>query len=224
MKVDEKTSENIIDRRPIATHGLAWTLGLLFGAFFRPDGAPPSTNDPDRDLVMLASTALDRGQTFWAAQFASSSRSWRDARVVLFTGATKTPCGRADATTGPFYCPPDTHIYLDLAFLRAIHGDLARAYVLAHELGHHVQALRGELDGRPSVEVELQADCYAGEWMRNEQALGDLGEGDVPGAIAEAEAVGDDRICPGCSTEQWTHGSSEQRAGSVMRGLGGGCP
>ena len=155
---------------------------------------------------------------FWASQV----ESWRDARVVLYTGKEPSPCGQADQTTGPFYCPPDEHVFLDLSFLATIHGDLARAYVVAHEIGHHVQKLRGEFNGRPSVDIELEADCYAGMWAADEQKRGMLDTDDVAGALAETAAVGDDRICPGCSPEQWTHGSSAMRTASFQRGLAGG--
>lgn len=216
MQVGTATSKNVIDKRQVASHAVAWMIGIivgLFGVHVTPSG------EPDGDLVQLVSTALDRGQTYWSA----SVTNWHDAKVVLFTTLETTSCGPASQRSGPFYCPNDEHIYIDLAFLRAVHGDLARAYVIAHELGHHVQKLRHELVG-PSVDIELSADCYAGEWMRQEQILGHLIGGDTDGAIAEAEAVGDDRLSPGSSPETWTHGSGAQRAESVRRGIAGGCP
>lgn len=216
MDQQSTVSKNIIDRRRVATHGVSGIVGILLGLIF---GVARAPGGPDGDLVQVTSTALDRGQTYWAAEIGPS---WRDARVILIDHDTKTPCGTAGRSSGPFYCPADERIYLDLSFLRAIDGDLARAYVVAHELGHHVQKLRGELRAsRPSVDVELEADCYAGRWMRTEQVAQHLGPSDVPGAIAEAEAVGDDRICPGCSAEQWTHGSSSARAGALAQGIGG---
>ncbi len=157
-----------------------------------------AANDPQAALVEVTSSTLDHAQMFWASQV----ESWRDARVVLYTGKEPSPCGQADQTTGPFYCPPDEHVFLDLSFLATIHGDLARAYVVAHEIGHHVQKLRGEFNGRPSVDIELEADCYAGMWAADEQKRGMLDTDDVAGALAETAAVGDDRICPGCSPEQ----------------------
>lgn len=211
--IDDTKSKNIVDHRPVASHGLAWLIGLLFGM-----ATHVAADDPQRELVQITSTTLDRAQTFWSTRVIG----WHDARVVLFDGAERTPCGQADATTGPFYCPPDEHVYLDLRFLASIRGDLARAYVVAHEIGHHVQKLRGEFASRPDVDVELEADCYAGSWAASEQAAGRLDAGDVDGALAETAAVGDDRICPTCSREQWTHGSGEQRTAAFRKGLAGG--
>lgn len=199
-------SRNIIDRR-VATGG---AVGIFVGgvlAFML--GHPPAA-DPDRDLVQVTSTALDRGQAFWAT---TVGPAWRDARVVLFTGRIASPCGQADAMTGPFYCPVDEHVYLDLAFLRAVRGELARAYVIAHELGHHVQNLRREL-GADSVTVELEADCYAGAWMANEQRGGHLAPGDVTAALAEAAEVGDHG-----TADTWTHGDAAHRQAAVAKGI-----
>lgn len=217
MKVEQKTSEQIIDRRK---HVGAGFLGGLFIAVLAFIGASAKWRDPDpdRDLVYVVSSALDRGQTYWAAHV----DDYRTASVVLYEASTSTACGRGLATAGPFYCPADERVYIDLSFLRAVPGDLARAYVIEHELGHHVQKLRAELRGD---RVELGADCYAGELMRAERAAGHLETGDVEAALSEAAAVGDDRICPNCSPEQWTHGSSAERVQAVSAGLDGNpCP
>jgi predicted metalloprotease len=217
MDVERTTSPNVIDHRKVASHGITFIVAMLCGVLLG-HGAGPQP-DPDADLVAVTSTALDRGDVFWASR---EGNAWRTPHVVLIPVAgEQTPCGPANEQSGPFYCPVNQRIYLDVRFLRAIHGDLARAYVTAHELGHHVQRVRGELDGRPSIDVELGADWYAGQWMADEQARGHLGSGDVAAALEEAAAVGDDRLCPGCSPEQWTHGSSAQRIAAVRRGIAG---
>jgi predicted metalloprotease len=216
MDIERRTSTNIIDRRHVIGGALGALLASLVAVFM---GGGGRAKDPDDDLVAVTSTALDRGDAFWEHQNGSE---WRSPHVVLIpTAGEPTPCGKADEATGPFYCPVNERIYVDVKFLRAIHGDLARAYVTAHELGHHVQKLRRELDGRPSVDIELGADCYAGRWIADEQNRGHLGAGDVETALAEAAAVGDDRLCPGCSPEQWTHGPSWQRVDAVKRGISG---
>lgn len=221
MKLEAAASPNVIDRRKaaggIAAAGILAALLAIFGVH-RETAAP----DPDAKLVEIVSTALDRGQEFWRGR----TPNYRPAKVVLYDETTSSGCGRALASSGPFYCPSDEHVYVDLGFLRAIDGDLARAYVIAHELGHHVQNLRGELGAdRKSTDVELGADCYAGAWMADESKHGFLEAGDITGALAEAAAVGDDRICPTCSPEQWTHGGADQRVASVSYGIDHeGCP
>lgn len=212
MERQGHTSKNLIDRRPspasAGTHGFALLLGLIFGAMGRP---APEPAKPDADLVAVISTALDRGQAFWAGRL-----PWyRPARVVIFTSSTATPCGEASESSGPFYCPADEWIYIDPAFLRGIDGDLARAYVIAHELGHHVQNLTTKL--QPGVALELQADCYAGAWMAAEQRAGRLAKGDIEAAIELARAAGDTG-----SRDTWTHGDSAARADAVTRGLSQG--
>lgn len=196
-------------------------VGILASLGLRP-GPSPRGPDPDRDLVMVVSTALDRGDDFWGQRI--EPRSWRMPHVVFENEKGEaTPCGQANATSGPFYCPANERIYLELTFLRSINGELARAYVIAHELGHHVQKMLAKFRGaRDSIGIELQADCYAGMWMKDELTSGHLAKGDIEAALAEASAVGDDAICPGCSPEAWTHGSSKQRVAAVTEGLGGG--
>lgn len=219
MDIERTRSPNVIDHRKVASHGITFLIAMICGVLLG-HGAPKQPAEPDDDLVAITSTALDRGDDFWHAR---DPQGWRSPHVVLIPEAGETtPCGRADEASGPFYCPPNERIYVDVRFLRAIRGDLARAYVTAHELGHHVQKLRHELDGRPSIDIELEADCYAGQWMADEQAHGHLAPGDIETALAEAAAVGDDRICPGCSSEQWSHGSSAQRVAAVQRGFAGG--
>lgn len=211
----QQVSRNVIDKRPGRTGGvIAAILAFFLGR--------ETTPDPDADLVLVTSAALDRGQDFWRRVIGNG---YRDAHVVLVpsSGNTSTPCGPASSDSGPFYCPGNERIYLEPGFLRAIDGDLARAYVIAHELGHHVQKLQGELRGQSGrgVAVELEADCYAGAWMREQMERGDVANGDINAALAEAAAVGDDRLCPDCKAEEWTHGSSADRVAAVSRGIGG---
>jgi predicted metalloprotease len=209
VDVNHSKSRDVIDRRKVAIGGgILVAIGVLLG--WRAIHVP---TDPDRDLVEVVSTALDRGQLFWAARV----HGYRRAAVVLFEERTPTACGAGETAFGPFYCDADERIYLDLSFLRAIDGELARAYVVAHELGHHVQKLRGT--AKQGVDLELEADCLAGWWMADERARGHLAGGDIDAALSEASAVGDDRLCPACTRDQWTHGSSDQRMRAVRAGL-----
>ena len=218
MKTTGTVSTAIIDRRKhVAAGAIGGVVAALLAVFGVRSFTTGSAADPDRDLVYLVSAAIDRGQAYWDARIAG----YRPAHVVLFEQSTATACGVGLTSSGPFWCSGDDRIYIDLAFLRSIRGDLARAIVLAHELGHHVQGERREL-GATSVHVELQADCYAGAWVADEDARGNLGSGDVQLALDEIAAVGDDRLCPGCSPEDWQHGSSAQRVAAVQRGMSGG--
>ena len=190
----------------------------------------------------VVDAVVDDIQTMWDEDiFRPAGRTYRDTSVVLFTDRTDSECGAASAATGPFYCPADGLVYLDLGFFRALDrsfgapGDFAQAYVLAHEVGHHVQTLLGtneavqrESRENPSernelsVRLELQADCYAGVWAASVYARGVLEPGDIDEGLTAAAAVGDDRIqeqTQGQVTpETWTHGSSEQRRRWFSRG------
>jgi hypothetical protein len=226
MDVQSEPSKQIEDHRwpRAATHGVAGALAFLIGLLVGHGPGIPPAQDQDLSLVAVTSAALDRGDDYWADHL--EPRVWRMPHLVLIdhTRGETTPCGKADVSTGPFYCPANERIYLDLDFLRSIRGELARAYVTAHELGHHIQKIRGELAGREITGIELGADCYAGMWMHSEQLAGRLGKGDVDAALAEAAAVGDDRLCPTCGQDLWKHGSSAQRVEAVKVGLdGGGC-
>lgn len=192
--------------------------------------SPGGTVDPaDDDLVQFMSDGLDDIQGFWASSD-GLGRDYADAQLVLFTGGVSTGgCGNAPSSVGPFYCPADSKAYIDLSFFRELRtrfgapGDFAQVYVLAHELGHHVQNLQGtnarvrqEQQRDPgaanelSVRMELQADCFAGVWGHSAQERGILEPGDLEEGLGAAAAVGDDRL-GNPQEESWTHGSAEQR-------------
>lgn len=204
----------------------------------------PNGNLQDRDAHLISFT-LDKVQNFWTREFEQEGRQYHHAKLVLFNGATYSGCGTAQAATGPFYCPQDQKVYIDLSFwneLRKFGGstaDFAQAYVIAHELGHHVQKLTGiepkveqleqqEPDQRNhlSVDLELQADCYAGVWAHSAVAEGYVHPEDVNAALSAAAAVGDDHLQKmsgrAVSPETWTHGSSQQRETWFRRGLDSG--
>jgi uncharacterized protein len=186
-------------------------------------------------------------QAVWATEFEQAGRQYRYARLNLFTSQVNTGCGPATSAVGPFYCPADSEVYIDLDFFRELSdrfgapGDFAQAYVIAHEIGHHVQNLVGISDevrrrqqaagsqaeaNRLSVALELQADCLAGVWAHSVYARGDLEPGDIEEGLAAAEAVGDDRIQEqaGMSVdpETWTHGSAADRQAWFDRGFESG--
>jgi uncharacterized protein len=209
-------------------------------------GSQASHVGSDRD-AQLVSFVLDDVQKTWTAIFQQQGKQYRHAKLVLYRGATYSGCGTAQASTGPFYCPEDEKVYIDLDFwdeLKKFGGstaDFAQAYVIAHELGHHVQKLTGieakvqrlsqqEPDQRLhlSVDTELQADCYAGVWAHSAQERGIVQTGDVAAALSAAAAVGDDHLEKmsgrAVSPETWTHGSSAQREHWFNAGLNGGMP
>jgi predicted metalloprotease len=192
-------------------------------------GSSGTVDPADEPLVEEMSDALDDIQGFWATGEGLGSE-YTDATLVLFTDAVSTNgCGNAPSSVGPFYCPPDQTAYIDLAFFKELQnrfdapGDFARVYVLAHELGHHVQNLVGTSDevrtaqqsdpsrvNDLSVRLELQADCYAGVWGHSAQDRGMIEPGDIQEGLGAAAAVGDDALGNG-DQESWTHGSSESR-------------
>jgi predicted metalloprotease len=205
-------------------------------------GAPPATKESE-----FVTFLTEDVQKLWDAEFRKSGKTYRYARVNLFTGRVQSGCGVATSAVGPFYCPADSEVYIDLDFFRELTdrfgapGDFAQAYVVAHEIGHHVQNLLGISDevrqeeqgarsrseaNRWSVKLELQADCLAGVWAHSVYARGDLEPGDVEEGLAAAQAVGDDRIQAqaGVSVDpdQWTHGSAEQRQHWFTRGFESG--
>lgn len=273
MKYDDKyRSSNVEDRRgegggggriglPVGKLGIGGTvivllLSLVFGRNFlggltgssSPD--PNAPRDPDEEkLVGLVSTVLDDAQANWKKILpAQAQKPYRDAKLVLFTDSVKSGCGFAESAMGPFYCPADEKIYIDLGFYRALKqklgapGDYAQAYVIAHEVGHHVQNVLGTEEtfrnkqrgmskteqNELSVRMELQADCYAGIWakMSKDSVLYQIEPGDLDEAIGAAEAVGDDRLQKSATgqvnPEKWTHGSAAMRARWFNKGKDSG--
>jgi hypothetical protein len=206
-------------------------------------GAASDTRERATDeRVEFVGFVLDDAQSAWQKQFADRDASYQKAKLVLFTDQTTSGCGYGSAATGPFYCPADSRVYLDLGFFREMErrlgapGDFAQAYVIAHEIGHHVQNLLGmservhraparEQAGAQglSVKLELQADCFAGIWASSTQRRELLEQGDLEEALGAAAAIGDDRLQKQASgtvqPEKWTHGSSAQRARWFRRGL-----
>ena len=205
---------------------------------------------PDRSLnenrdVQLISFVLDDAQKTWTQIFAAHGRTYRHARLVLYRDMTYSGCGTAQAATGPFYCPEDEKVYIDLSFWRDLKrfggstADFAQAYVVAHELGHHVQKLLG-IETRMrrlaqqdpgernhlSVELELQADCFAGVWGHSTEQRNIVHPEDVDQALKTAASVGDDHLQRmagrAVSPERWTHGSSAERSEWFRRGMDGG--
>jgi len=205
------------------------------------------TNASQNETVNFVSFVLDDVQSSWAKRFQQSGMTYRPAKLELFTNSTRSGCGAASASTGPFYCPADHIAYLDLSFFQELQlrfgapGDFAQAYVIAHELGHHVQRLLGISDqvqqesqtdpsraNDLSIRLELQADCYAGVWGHSTDQRGILEAGDLNEGLAAAASVGDDRIQKQASgrinRETWTHGSSDQRVRWFRLGFDGGDP
>jgi predicted metalloprotease len=217
--------------------------GMLIGTGPAPSsevGSASPGHDETRDFV---SVVLADTEDTWRELFRRMRKEYRDPRLVLFTGAVQSACGMAGAAVGPFYCPGDEKVYLDLDFFRDLGsrfgapGDFAQAYVIAHEVGHHVQNLLGLAgigqSGRGGNEVsvrrELQADCFAGVWAHHaDRTRQVLESGDIDEALGAAAAVGDDRLQRRAqgriAPESFTHGSSAQRVRWFKRGFGAGDP
>jgi predicted metalloprotease len=211
--------------------------GLFSGNVANPGGGSNVT-DPQAHFVAFV---LDDVQSSWETQFAQRATPYRHAKLVLFTDSTPTACGYGDAATGPFYCPEDERVYVDLGFYRELEdrlgarGDFAKAYVIAHEIGHHVQKLLGTSEsprahaagaGGGSVRLELQADCYAGIWAHSTQQRDLLESGDIESAVRAAAAIGDDRLQRRATgtvePDSFTHGTSAQRVRWFTRGYESG--
>ncbi len=221
------------------------------GAYFSGGGATHVQQGPSRAVspqedrsAQLASFVLGDAQDTWTRILARENIRYPRAKLVLFRDYTRSGCGAAQSATGPFYCPADQKVYLDLGFWDQLKqygasGEFAQAYVIAHEIGHHVQNVLGierkvramqeqnpRARNRLSVAMELQADCFAGVWARSTADRQILEQGDVPAALQAAAAVGDDRMqkmARGYVTpDSFTHGSSQQRVGWFNRGLNSG--
>ena len=216
-------------------------FSVLGGASASPatSNGPVSSTPAEDSLKEMVTFVLNDAQTVWAQALpVQTGQQYRDAHLVLFRDITESACGQAQSATGPFYCPMDEKVYIDLGFYDELQnrfgaaGDFAQAYVLAHEIGHHVQKILGVLragearDNRQSVAVELQADCLAGVWASTARERQILDPGDVEEGLAAASAVGDDRIQQmsgrAVNPESWTHGSAQQRSASFRRGFESG--
>jgi uncharacterized protein len=200
-----------------------------------------------RPMELFLRSVVGDIQGFWASEFRTAGLRYVPAPVMVFAAPVRTPCGPASAQTGPYYCELDHRVYLDINFFRVLArtfrapGDFAEAYVVAHEIGHHVQALTG-ISGQVrrltsagvappnvlSIAQELQADCLAGVWAHSAYTRGLLERGDLQEALRAAAAVGDDRIqrrtIGRVIPELWTHGSADERRGWLRRGFTGGDP
>ncbi len=270
---DGRRSDNVEDRRgesgrrlPIGRGGIgigtvvlalaAWYFGIdpnivLQGAGQmqqqQPDAGPAAAPPASDQQAQFIAMVLGDTEDTWNTIFAAGGKQYREPKLVLFSGAYPTACGMGEAAMGPFYCPGDQKVYIDLSFYEQLQnrfqapGDFAQAYVIAHEVGHHVQNLlgisdkvqqarqqAGEAEGNAlSVRLELQADCFAGLWANHaDSARQVLEQGDVEEALRAATAIGDDtlqkqargRVVP----ESFTHGSAEQRVRWFRRGLESG--
>jgi len=205
----------------------------------------PTQNASEDELRQFVGVVVKDTETYWTDYFAKQGQTYTPPKVVLFSGQTDSACGTADTASGPFYCPNDQKVYIDLAFYQQLRdqfgapGDFAQAYVIAHEVGHHVQNLVGTLPkfnqarqsmsqdqaNAYSVRIELQADCYAGTWAKGEFDAGFLDNGDTDEAINAANQIGDDTLTHNTiSPRQYTHGTSAQRMKWFKQGLTTGDP
>lgn len=264
----ERQSSNIEDRRGMSRGGIAIggglggivliALALLFGADPRqvleqvPSSGPGPgqqsrpINPEEEELKQFVATVLASTEDVWHEQFRLLGRQYREPTLQLFSDRAESACGVAGASVGPFYCPEDEKIYIDLSFFRELStrfrapGDFAQAYVIAHEVGHHVQNLLGTMDqvnsararnterlnNEISVRLELQADFYAGVWAHYAQRKGVVEPGDYEEALGAASAVGDDRLQRESQgyvvPDSFTHGTSTQRVEWFRRGFDSG--
>lgn len=209
------------------------------------EAGPVEASPEEETMVRFVSFVLDSTQSYWERTLPAMGAEYRRATLVLYRDAVESACGFAQAATGPFYCPGDQKVYVDLGFFDELHqrfgapGDFAQAYVLAHEIGHHVQTLLGiearvrrlqqqDPGGGNQVQVrmELQADCLAGVWGHEANRFGLLDPGDVEEGIAAAAAVGDDRIQRSAGArvnpDAFTHGSSDDRVRWFLQGFRSG--
>ena len=228
-------------------------VGIFFGVDLSPllgpgggvttESAPSGPNVVDDEQERFVAVVLAQTEDVWAPLFQQAELQYSEPRLVLFAGQTSSACGFAQSAMGPFYCPNDQTVYLDMDFFRVMEsqlgsrGDFAKAYVIAHEVGHHVQDEQGMLEqvnaqrarsseresNALSVRVELQADCYAGVWAHASAAALELTDADIRSALDTAARIGDDalqrasqgRVVP----DSFTHGTSEQRQTWFYRGF-----
>jgi len=274
---DERQSENVEDRRgersggfgigggSVGIGGVVLALVISYFTGISPSsllslmsggGAPAVTSTPSHpppandEMATFVSKVLADTEDTWKVVFRESGRQYKEPKLVLFTGATRTACGVGREAMGPFYCSLDEKVYIDLAFYRELKerfhapGQFAEAYVIAHEVGHHVQKLLGISDkvhasqerasskakaNALSVRLELQADCFAGLWANHADKMRHIIEpGEIEQALTAASAIGDDRLqkqAQGYAVpDTFTHGTSEQRVHWFERGFQSGNP
>ena len=224
-------------------------LGLASNTSAPPPASRPAHKPPANDeMATFVAKVLGSTEATWQTVFSEAGRRYQEPKLVLFTGATPTACGTGQSAMGPFYCPADRKVYIDLAFYRDLKerfhapGEFAQAYVIAHEVGHHVQNLLGISDkvraaqqrsgnkvaaNALSVRLELQADCFAGVWGHRADSMQKMLEpGEAEQALTAASAIGDDRLQRQTRgqvvPESFTHGSSEQRVRWFKRGMDSG--
>ena len=229
---------------PSVSDGEATALPTFPSATASPSLPAPTSATAEQRFV---ASVFNDAQEEWQAIFTKAGKPYHPARLVLFSSAVKTGCGTESAEVGPFYCPADQTVYLDLAFFKdmeqkyGVKGDFSQAYVVAHELGHHIQNLTGittqvarRSQQNPaqanalSIRTELQADCYAGVWAHSAYTRDLLEPGDLDEALTAAAAVGDDflqkQATGSVQPEQWTHGTSAQRQKWLTTGYDKGEP
>jgi hypothetical protein len=266
---NQRASGNVEDRRGMGMVGgglgvggivialIAYFLGFDPGAVMnmaeqvgpgQQDARAAPKGAPADEMGQFVSKVLGSTEDVWGGIFQQSGSRYRPPTLVLFEGQVRSACGMGQSAMGPFYCSGDEKLYIDLAFLRDLQtrfrapGDFAQAYVIAHEVGHHVQKLSGAFQkaeaarggasqaetNRTSVRMELQADCYAGVWGHHAGTLKQLDSGDIAEALNAATAIGDDRLQKQTQgrvvPESFTHGSSEQRVRWFKRGMDSGRP
>src|SRR5438093_4326373 len=264
---DQRASGNVEDRRGIGMVGGGLGIGgivVAVIAYFL--GVDPQTamqigeevsqpqeqrqvqkGAPTDQMGQFVAKVLGSTEDVWSRIFAQSNAQYRPPTLVLYDGQARSACGMGQAAMGPFYCPNDEKLYIDLSFYRDLQsrfhapGDFAQAYVIAHEIGHHVQKLTGSFRkleaaqarskaefNRTSVRMELQADCYAGIWGHYAGTMKQLSPGDLAEALTAATALGDDRLQKQTQgrvvPESFTHGTSEQRVRWFKRGMESGQP
>ena len=270
MKMEgRRTSTNVEDRRgkgAVTAGGIGIGGILIAGLIWLLTGKAPDmqslggmaggnetqseyvATEQEQEFELFASQILASTEDVWTAEFAKYNAQYRAPKMVIFKGSVQSGCGNATSATGPFYCSADEKLYLDLDFFNemqqsmGIKGDFACAYVIAHEVGHHVQHLLGTLDeahqqmarmdevnkNKLSVRIELQADYYAGVWGHHEQKMfGSLEDGDLEEAINAAKKIGDDYLQKQAGyrdvkSDLFTHGTSAQRMRWLKRGLQSG--
>jgi uncharacterized protein len=219
------------------------TMGMLGGGSSEPVQQAPVGGNANDPLKKFARVVMADTEDAWVQVFKEQGKTYKPTKLVMFAGRTDTACGPGDTGSGPFYCPADQNVYIDPQFYKVMKerlgapGDFAQAYVIAHEVGHHVQNQLGIMDkmeqakrqnpraaNQLSVRLELQADCFAGVWAKRTEAKRKMLEaGDLQEAMMAASAVGDDKLQGArARPESFTHGTSEQRMTWFKRGFEGG--